>query len=222
MAKIRFATSNMFKRLNEADVDRHIANVIAEADIVVWQECTRDHRQNLKRLPGWSHYFSKGLGGLAISWRTDRFKVRREGRTHAIVPGSSFFHDPTRGFVDIVLQDLTDGFLWPIIGTHMTHQAWTSHPERRPRWRALAYRLRLRSRRLALRWGRVLGGGDVNRHRWAPRGTTGHWPAGGSGTHGRAEYDVLWTRGDVRLVSGPVEVRTPSDHDTSVGVFRAV
>lgn len=221
MSTVRFATSNMFKRLGEAQVDIHIAKVTAQADVVVWEECTRDHRQNLRKLEGWDHYFSKGLGGLAISWRTDRFAVRRAGKSRAVVPGSSFFHDPTRGFIDIVLRDLEDNTFWPILCTHMTHQAFTSHPERRPRWRALATRLWLRSRRLNRRWGRVLFGGDVNRHKWIPKGLKGEWPDGGRGTHGGSEYDPIGYRGRVMLVRESREIHTPSDHDTNVAKFRS-
>lgn len=219
MSKVRFATSNMFKKLDADQSRRHVDKVIAQADIVVWQEATWLHRRTLRRTPGWATYFPRTPGGLAISWRTDRFKVRRAGRAIGVVPGSRFFRDPIRGFADIVLQDLADGTLWPVLGTHMTHQSFTSHPERRPRWRAQSVRLWLRSRRLARRWGRVLGGGDVNRHHWAPRGTIGEWPPGG--THGQSKYDVLWRRGRVALVRGAHEIRTPSDHDTAVATFRS-
>lgn len=210
MGKYRSTTANMLKLLDEAEVNKLIARVTGVSDVVKWQECTRDHRENLRAIPGWDHYFSKGLGGLAISWRSDRFEVHREGRSHGIVPGSRFFHDPTRGFIDIVLQDLTDGELVAVLDTHATHQAWTSHPERRPRWRLLAYRLRLRMRRLARRWGRADGGGDVNRSRWAPKGTRGVWAA--EPTHGRAYYDVTFLRGAIVTAGAAQAIRTPSDH----------
>lgn len=221
MSEVRLATSNMYKNLGETEVDRHIALVIAQADVVVWQECTRDHRGNLRKIGelGWATYFPVGLGGLAISWRTARFSVARFGRARGVVPGMRSV-DPERGFCDIVLEDLEDGELWPVLDTHMTHQAWSSHPERRPRWWVQAYRLRRRSRRLARRYGRILGGGDVNRHRWTPKGTVGHWPLGG--TIGAKNYDVLWHKGAAAIVGRPVEIRTPSDHDSVVATFRSL
>lgn len=220
MSQVRFATSNMFKNLNAEESLKHVNKVIDEADIIVWQEVTRVHRKTLRALgdKGWATFFPETPGGLAISWRTNRFMVSRAGIGRRVIPGIKAV-DPARGFADIILEDIEDGTIWPVLDTHMTHQAWTSHPERRPRWWALAYRLRRRSARLRRRHGRMLGGGDVNRHRWAPKGTTGAWPPGG--THGRSNYDVLWRKGKVAMIRVPHEVRTPSDHDTPVATFQS-
>lgn len=222
MSSVRFATSNMFKRLDAAQSLQHVEEVLVEADVVAWQECTRIHKRTLKKMAelGWATYFPGTPGGLAISWRTSRFALHRAGVGRRVIPGIRGV-DPGRGFADVVLEDLDDdGTLWAILDTHMTHQAWTSHPERRPRWWALAWRLRRRSRRLARQYGRMLGGGDVNRNHWAPRGTIGEWPPGG--THGRSKYDVLWRRGRVTLAKPAHEIRTPSDHDTSVATFKSI
>ena len=214
---IRFATANMFKDL-DADASRKLVDrVLGYTDVVVWQEVTRVHKATLKATDGWDHFFPRGLG-IAISWRRSMFTVQRAGRWRRVVPGIKHV-DPNRGFADVVLHQRGTATLWPVLGTHMTHQAWTSHPERRPRWRALAARLRLRSRRLARRYGRVLGGGDVNRSHWAPGATIGAWPA--RPTHGSQRYDVLWRRGRVALVGTPVAIATPSDHDAVVAAFQA-
>lgn len=216
MSTIRLATSNMFKRLGPDQSRRHVQEVIARADVVVWQEVTRTHKRTLRNLNGWDHYFAGS--GMAISWRTDRLTVHRPGRWRAVVHGIRHV-DPARGSADIVLEHLRTGVLWPIVCTHMTHQAWTSHPERRPRWWYQAWRLARRTRRLANKYGRCVGGGDVNRHRWKPKDTLGEWPDGG--THGSRKYDVLWRRGRVELLWPAYEISTPSDHDSSVACFRA-
>lgn len=220
MSRYRSTTANMLKSLGESDVDHLIAKVAARSDVIKWQECTRDHRENLKRLPEWDHYFSKGLGGLAISWRIDRFEVHREGRSRGIVPGSSYFRDPTRGFIDIVLKDLRDGDLLPVLDTHMTHQAWTSHPFRRARWWLLARRLRRRMRRLKRRWGRADGGGDVNRSKWAPKGTHGIWAK--EPTFGRVFYDVTFIKGRIEQVGEATVIKTPSDHHALTVTLRTI
>ena len=216
---IRFATSNMFKRLTAKQSRRHVNKVLPLVDVVGWQEVTRVHRKTLikKRAEGWETYFSDKVGGLAISWRADRFEVYREGRSHRAVPGIPL--DPDRGFITIVLKDLLTGELWPIIVAHMTHQAWTSHPERRYRWWIQAGRLRWKSRRLKRRFGRMVGLGDVNRHHWAPKGTIGAWPAGG--TLGRAKYDVIWRKGKVEKRGPIAALNTPSDHHTAIASLGA-
>jgi hypothetical protein len=216
MTHVRFATSNMFKRLDAAQSTEHVEKVTGRADVVVWQEVTRTHKHTLRALVGWDTYFAGS--GMAISWRASKFRVHRRGMWRSVVSGIRRI-DPARGFADIILEDIRDGTLWPVVCTHMTHQAFTSHPERRPRWRVQAYRLWRRCRRLARKHGRVVGGGDVNRNRWAPRGTIGAWPEGG--TLGRAKYDVIWRKGAVRRVGVVERVNTPSDHHTAIGTFEA-
>lgn len=216
---IRVTTSNMFKNLNDAEVDRHIARIVEVSDVVLWQECTRDHRGNLRKIGalGWATYFPSELGGLAISWRTDLFTVYRGGVARRVVPGIRSI-DPSRGFCDIVLED-QDGEVWPFLDAHMTHQAWSSHPERRPRWWLQAWRLRRRMRRLKRRYGRAVGGADVNRDHWKPRGTVGHWP--NEGTIGAKQYDVIFTKGDVQAAGVAQAIHTPSDHDSVVLAVRS-
>jgi hypothetical protein len=217
---INFETCNMFKRLDAEQSQALVDEVTAYADIIVWQEVTSAHRETLKKLDPlvWATYFSdrKKVGGLAISWRIARFTVQREGKTHRSSPGITA--DPNRGFVDIVLRERQTGVAWPVIGTHMTHQAFTSHPERKVRWLYQAYRLRMRTRRLAINHGRCIGGGDVNRHRWTPKGTIGSWPR--EGTLGRVNYDVTWCRGDVEAAGRSTAIHTPSDHDAVVTRYR--
>jgi len=218
---IRFVTCNMFKRLNAAESQHLVNKTAAFADVIVWQEVTRDvHKQTLKALDPkvWATYFSdrSKVGGLAISWRIDKLEVQREGKTHRVVPGVPL--DPNRGFISIVLRERKNGTVWPCIGAHMTHQAWTSHPERRARWTIQAYRLRMKTRRMTINHGRCLGGADVNRHHWAPKGTVPSWP--NEGTFGKAKYDVTWCRGDAEPVGESTAIHTPSDHDAVLTRYR--
>lgn len=215
---IRVMTCNALKSLDERAAAKLIVKVTAQADIILWQELTSTHKKLLRNRAGWSSYFPDNPWGIGISWRVQRFAVARPGRSRNVVPGIKRV-DPARGFADIVLKDKHTQVLWPVVSAHMTHQAFTSHPERRPRWWLQAAALRIRSRRLARRWGRVVGGADVNRHRWAPGRTDGVWAR--SGTFGKAKYDVLWHRGDVRLAGTAQTLPTPSDHHALVAWFRA-
>lgn len=214
---IRVATCNADKSLSRAVARRVVAEVTSQADVVCWQEVGPHHMAALKALPGWRTYHPGSPWGLAISWRTDRLSLRRRGARRRVVPGIRDV-DPVRGCIDVVLTDRASGDVYAVMSAHATHQAWTSHPERRGRWRLQAFRLRMRTRRLARRWGAVVGGGDVNRDRWAPVGTTGHWAA--RPTYKGRRYDVLWTRGRIAVSGRPQRITTPSDHDALVATVR--
>lgn len=217
--QVRVVTCNALKTLNAAQVKVLLDQVLPVADVVLWQELRPVHRHAILQSAGWASYFpGDGPWGVGISWRTAKFVVHRSGRAHRVVPGIKHV-DPARGFLDIVLRDRRSATLWAVLSAHMTHQAFTKHPERRPRWRLQAVRLRLRSRRLARKFDRMIGGGDMNRHHWHPGGTYGSWA--GHGTYGKAMYDTLWRRGRVGLTVRATRIRTPSDHDALHAVFSA-
>lgn len=210
---MRIATCNADKSLSKATARALVDRVISQADVVCWQEIGPHHMQALRLPPGWKTYHPGSPWGLAISWRPDLYEVVRRGRVRRVVPGIRWV-DPVRGCADIVLRERATGQVFAVMTAHLTHQAWTSHPERRGRWRLQAFRLRVRARRLARRWGAVVGGGDVNRDRWTPVGTIGHWAA--RPTYKGRRYDVLWTRGRIALSGRPQRIATPSDHDALV------
>lgn len=219
-ALVQVVTCNALKTLDEEAATKLADKVLAAADVVLWQELRVVHKRVLRSHRNWAHYFPKdGPWGVGISWRADRFTVYRGGRLHRVIPGIKRV-DPARGFLDVVLQDRFTGQLWPVLSAHLTHQAFSSHPERRPRWRAVAIRLRLRSRRLARKFDRVVGGGDMNRHQWAPGGTFGVWAT--KGTYHSRKYDTLWYRGQVDRKGVARTIATPSDHHALGATFRAV
>lgn len=211
------ATCNARKDLSNRKIRRLIRKMTSRAEVIAWQEITPRHMAALRARDGWETYHPGSPWGLAISWRTDLYTVRRKGKRRTPVPGLRGI-DPARGCIDIVLEDTRTGEVIPVMSAHLTHQAWTSHPERRPRWRREARRVRIRTRTLKRRWGCVVGGMDANRSKWAPGGSVGHWAR--RGTYGSASYDVIWTRGDITVTSGPKRVRTPSDHRALVATVR--
>lgn len=216
---MRIVTCNARRQLH-AEAAEHVVRIVtAYADVVLWQELeTPAHRFAVDQLPGWSTYWPGGAANaVAISYRdavVARVRVKRKRRVHRGEAGVT----PARYIVRLVFDD-PQGRTWPLINTHKISQAWTSHPERRRRWRRHARMERRRVASMLFWWGRVIGGGDQNRNRWSPAGTDGHWAA--LGTLGRDTfYDVLYTAGDVELVDGPRRIRTPSDHDALWGRFR--
>lgn len=213
---MRIVTCNARRQLDAEAAQLVVKLATSHADVVLWQELeTPAHRHAVDQLAGWSTYWPGGAANaVAISWRDAavyRVRLKRRRLVHKGEAGVT----PARYIVRVVLDD--DDGSWAIINTHKISQAWTSHPERRPRWRRHARMERRRARLMLARWGRVVGGGDQNRDRWAPAGTDGHWPA--HGTLGREFYDVLYTAGDVELVDGPRRISTPSDHDALWGRF---
>lgn len=214
---MRIATCNARKELSPRKARRVVRKMTSKAEVVAWQEITPDHMAALKELDGWRTYHPGTPWGLAISWRTDLYDVRRKGKRRVAARGIKGV-DPARGCIDIVLTDRRTAEVIPVMSAHLTHQAFTSHRERKPRWDLGATRLAIRSRTLTLRWGCMTGTGDMNRDRWAPKGTTGHWA--GHGTYGSAFYDVIWTRGALSVTAGPTRVRTPSDHRALVATIR--
>lgn len=217
---IRVATCNARKELRGVQVDRLVASIQhLGADVILWQEVeTTHHRSAIAALPGFLTYWPGGAANaVPISYRADRFSIangRKAFLTHKGEKGVT----PARYVVQLVLTT-TAGVVWPVLNTHMISQAWTTHPERRGRYKKHARVLATRARVLALRYGRVVGGGDVNRSRWKPAGTVGLWAK--HGTHGSAFYDLLFTRGRVALVGGVVRVQTISDHDALVARLEA-
>lgn len=214
---MRIATCNADKSLSKAAARALVAKVTEHADVVCWQEVGPAHMAALKALDGWRTYHPGSPWGLAISWRTDLYAVRRAGKRRRVVPGIRFV-DPARGCIDIALTDRATAEVYAVMSAHNTHQAFTSHPERKPRWDLQARRLKLRTRRLKRRWGAVVGAGDVNRDRWAPKGTTGHWAA--KPTYKGRRYDVIWTRGRIEVLGRAQRLTTPSDHDALVATVR--
>lgn len=218
MSSLEVVTCNARRQLGPDEARTVILKATAHADVVLWQELeTPAHRAAVDALEGWSTYWPGGAANsVAISWRDDvvaSVRVKRKRRVHK----GQRHVTPARYIVRVVLVD-HDGTTWPIINTHKISQAFTSHPERRPRWRRHARMERRRARLMRLRWGAVIGGGDQNRNRWAPAGTTGHWAARGT-LGARTFYDVLYIAGDVTIAGDPYRIRTASDHDALSGLF---
>lgn len=218
---MRVVTANARKELSPALVEALVRQVgRLGADVILWQEVeTRDHRRAIEALPGYATFWPGGpADAIPISYRLATFTTARFGQVRRAHAGEAKV-TPARYVASIILTDL-DGVVWPVVNTHMISAAWTRHPERRKRWNRHARILARRCRYLARRWGRVVGGGDVNRDHWTPAGTVGIWPQ--RPTHGSRRYDLLFVRGRIALNATAWSVDTASDHHAVVVDLEAV
>lgn len=224
-AGVRHATANAQKELAKKPnpvtlILALMRSVAVHADVIGWQEIeSAEHRLALRQLGGWkTHWFEGSAAAIPISWRKDRFTYLRGGqlRIHKGQAGVT----PERWFVWVVLRDHLTGRVVVRWNTHLISQAFSSHPERRLRWRTGEQLIVRQNRRLVKKYGAVVGGGDFNRSHWAPTGTTGVWAS--EGTHGPSVYyDALTVAGKAG-VDGPVlRIQTPSDHDALVANIRS-
>jgi hypothetical protein len=185
-------TKNIAKENKRPGVD--VKAMTDQADVIVWQEVeTLVGKRALlaTRSKGWQVFMPKGAAGaVPISWKRSKFELLFTVPPLLIADGKKGQY-PNEYLNSVILVERATGRIFPIQNTHMLPQAFTSHPERKPAWTLSAKRLEKRVAAQRQRWHRVLGGGDVNRDKWAPANTTGHWAL--VGTHGRQKYDVIWS-----------------------------
>jgi hypothetical protein len=114
------------------------------AGVIGWQEVDSPAaRDKLRRsLPGYQHFFPKAgpAKSVPISWRADRFELVKSGnvRTHGGEAGVT----PARYINWVILRQPGQNKRFIVLNTHFISGAWTKHPERRPRWRTHARKLR--------------------------------------------------------------------------------
>lgn len=167
---------------------------------------------------GWGVWFGTNPGGGSqanpICWRPG---------IRLVAKGSVKAHDrpkergwgPARWINWAALEH--DGAVFAVVNTHMIHQAWSSVPARRPLWQRHANALADLIADLRKTYGNVIGAADVNRSRWAPAGTVGHWASRGTLGPG-IYYDLLFTAGQVDT-STVGRIATSSDHDALAAAF---
>lgn len=219
-ADIRVVTCNAKKELHGADVRKVVAIAAEHADVIFWQEIeTQTHRIAVRSLAG-SGFATYWPGGAAnavpISYRRGRFRIVKKARRilHLGRRGVT----PSRWTTFLVLDDLLTRQRFAAQNLHLISQAWTSHPERRALWTKGARKAGRLAARLVKNRGALVGGGDMNRDQWAPKGTVGVWTD--HGTYGNAHYDTLFFDGAMMLVGEPKRLPTASDHDALQATFR--
>lgn len=139
------------------------------AGVIGWQEVDSPAaRDKLRRsLAGYRHFFPKAgpAKSVPISWRADRFELIASGslRTH----GGEAKVTPSRYINWVILRQPGRNKRFTVLNTHFISGAWTKHPERRPRWRKHARKLRQLVRDLGDRHPRapIFAVGDFNRGR---------------------------------------------------------
>lgn len=221
MTTFRVATCNARKELSPREASTVINLAASRADILLFQEIeTRGHKDAIHALErnGWDVYWPRfAANAVPVAWRKDRFRQVHKNKLR-ITKGRAGV-TPNRYVVNVALVDKATGLEFGLVNTHLISQAFTSHPERRPTWNVAARLVADKAQDVLRYRGAVIGGGDMNRDRWAPAGTTGAWTA--HGTHGSEHYDTLFYAGKVKIVDGPTRyaLGNPSDHDLLVAEF---
>ena len=221
MPVVRVATANTQHKpvVIRQVVDREGAPI----DVLLAQEVERaDGILSVRALEaeGWGTWFGidpkGGSQANPIAWRTG-YRLLAKGSVKAHDKPGKPGWGPARWINWVALEHTATGARFAVINTHMIHQAWSSVPARRPLWQRHANLLTQVVGELRRTYGNVIGGGDVNRSKWAPAGTIGHWASRGTLGAG-IYYDLLFTAGNVDTSTVGL-IRTSSDHDALAAAF---
>lgn len=212
------ATCNAKKELGPTAAKAVVRQAAANADVIFWQEIeTAAHKAAIVGLAEFHTYWPGGsANAVPISFRKTRFRLVSKSKTrlHFGRRGNT----PARWSVTVSLEDFVSRKTTAFQGCHLVQQAFTSRPKNLPLWKKGARIVTARAKRAVRTRGAVVGGGDMNRNRWAPAGTKAVWTS--HGTYGNAHYDTLFYAGSVRLIDGPERIPTVSDHDILLATFR--
>jgi len=225
----RYATANIQKDAPAHLVRAAIATVARRADVIFWQEIeTEAHRDAIDELDElFSTYWPGGsANAVPISVRRSRFDdartrvLKRRRRKRYLLHKGQAGNTPDRWSTVRVVVDQTTGKRIALQNMHLIQQAFTSKPGNLPEWQDSAEKVSRIARRLVKNHARLVGAGDMNRNRWAPQGTTGHWAT--HGTYDAWFYDVLFTAGLVQLRTKVGRFDTGLDHEALVVFIEAV
>jgi Endonuclease/Exonuclease/phosphatase family len=113
-------------------------------------------------LPGYDRFVPKGdAGDVPIAWDRARFALK--GKRSILTHKGESLVTPARFVNWVRLRDRRTGAKFYFVNTHFISKAWTSHPERRARWKRHARILRKEVGRLRATGLPVFLAGDFNR-----------------------------------------------------------